>query len=99
MCENAKSGGMDKQNCPLRSYKLDVNQSEYFDLQSMKLQEAPEQIPTGEMPRSIEVTVDRYLTDTCTPGNRVKIMGIFCISRMSSSKNDASSNKRFQSSI
>ena len=43
----------------------------------MKLQEAPENIPTGEMPRSVLVTVDRYLADTCTPGTRVKIMGIF----------------------
>ena len=45
----------------------------------MKLQEAPENIPTGEMPRSVLISVDRYLADTLTPGTRVKIMGIFNI--------------------
>lgn len=45
----------------------------------MKLQEAPELIPTGEMPRSILMSVDRNLTDKVTPGNRVKIVGILSI--------------------
>ena len=26
------------------------------------------------------LTADRSLTDKCTPGNRVKIMGILCVS-------------------
>lgn len=39
------------------------------------------------------------MTDTCTPGNRVKITGIFQISRMSGSRNDASSNKKFTNKI
>lgn len=45
----------------------------------MKLQEAPELIPTGEMPRSLLLTVDRNLTDKCTPGNRIKVVGILSI--------------------
>lgn len=45
----------------------------------MKLQEAPELIPTGEMPRAFSLTVDRYLADKVTPGNRVKIVGILSI--------------------
>jgi len=45
----------------------------------LKLQEAPELIPTGEMPRNVMLTVDRNLTDICTPGNRVKIVGILSI--------------------
>ncbi len=45
----------------------------------MKLQEAPEQIPTGEMPRSLMLTVDRHWTDKCSPGNRVKVVGILTI--------------------
>ena len=45
----------------------------------MKLQEAPENIPTGEMPRSLVMVVDRELTDKVTPGNRVKVVGILGI--------------------
>ena len=33
----------------------------YVDQQTWKLQEAPETVPTGEMPRSIMMTVDRHL--------------------------------------
>jgi DNA replication licensing factor MCM5 len=43
------------------------------------LQEAPELIPTGEMPRTFILTADRELTDKVTPGNRVKIIGILAI--------------------
>lgn len=98
-CDNSLNPGPDKQKCPPRSYSLDIGKSEYFDNQMMKLQEAPENIPTGEMPRSVQVTVDRYLTDTCTPGTRVKIMGIFNITSGASSNNDASSNKQFQNKV
>lgn len=92
-CQNSLNAGPDKQKCPLRSYTLDLNKSDYFDNQMMKLQEAPENIPTGEMPRSVLMTVDRYLADTCTPGTRVKIMGVFNITNKQSSNNDASSNR------
>ena len=50
-----------------------------MDQQTLKLQEAPELIPTGEMPRTFLMTVDRELTDIVTPGNRVKIVGILGI--------------------
>ena len=50
-----------------------------MDHQTLKLQEAPELIPTGEMPRTFLLTVDRELTDKVTPGNRVKIIGILSI--------------------
>lgn len=50
-----------------------------MDQQYLKLQEAPELIPTGEMPRTFQLTCDRYLTDKVTPGNRVKIVGVLAI--------------------
>lgn len=99
ICENSKNQGDDKTRCPLRSYKLDLTKSEYFDSQRMKLQEAPENIPTGEMPRSVEVYVDRYLADSCTPGNRVKLTGVFKITKTFNSNNDASTNKRMTNKV
>jgi DNA replication licensing factor MCM5 len=60
---------------------MNTDASEFVDQQIMKLQEAPELIPTGEMPRNLTITVDRFLTDKCTPGNRVKIMGILSITK------------------
>jgi DNA replication licensing factor MCM5 len=49
---------------------------EYIDQQTLKLQESPEVVPTGEMPRNIMVSVDRYLVDKVTPGTRVSVVGI-----------------------
>jgi hypothetical protein len=34
-----------------------------MDFQTLRLQESPETIPTGEMPRHILMTCERYLTD------------------------------------
>jgi DNA replication licensing factor MCM5 len=42
----------------------------------LKLQEAPEVVPTGEMPRNILLIIDRYLVDRITPGTRVSALGI-----------------------
>lgn len=41
-----------------------------------QLQESPEVVPTGEMPRNIIVVLDRNLVDKVSPGTRVSIMGI-----------------------
>jgi DNA replication licensing factor MCM5 len=71
---------------------MNTDKSEFCDQQILKLQEAPELIPTGEMPRNVMLTVDRDLTDKCTPGNRVKIMGILSISKKQNNA-DSNSNK------
>ncbi len=78
-CDNQKNPGLDKQNCKLDTYAVVTDRCSYVDHQSLKLQEAPELIPTGEMPRTFLLTCDRYLTDRVTPGNRVKIVGVLSI--------------------
>ena len=65
----------------------------------MKIQEAPELVPTGEMPRSFGLTCDRYLTDKVTPGNRVKIVGILSILNKGSSEVSANSNKQIKQHV
>lgn len=48
----------------------------YVDQQTLKLQEAPEVVPTGEMPRNIVLSMDRNLVDKVSPGTRVSVIGI-----------------------
>jgi DNA replicative helicase MCM subunit Mcm2 (Cdc46/Mcm family) len=36
-----------------------ADQCEYIDQQTLKMQESPEVVPTGEMPRNILLSVDR----------------------------------------
>lgn len=43
------------------------------------------------MPRTFVMTCDRYLADKVTPGNRVKIVGVFSI--LDKHGSDANSNK------
>jgi DNA replication licensing factor MCM5 len=48
----------------------------FVDQQTLKLQEAPEMVPTGEMPRSVLVAVERGLVDKAPPGTRVTVLAI-----------------------
>ncbi len=40
-----------------------ADQSTFMDQQTLKLQETPEDVPTGEMPRHIMLSVERHLVD------------------------------------
>jgi DNA replication licensing factor MCM5 len=56
-------------------------------------------IPTGEMPRSLLLTVDRELTDKCTPGNRIKVMGILSITKKTQGNADINSEKQVKNHV
>ena len=45
------------------------------------LQERPEDIPTGELPRTVLLVADRGLVNKVTPGTRVVVTGIYCTTR------------------
>jgi len=74
-CESG-AAGLDKQRCPLDPYKIVADKSTFMDQQTLKVQELPELIPTGEMPRTFLMIANRDLTDKVTPGNRVTVVGI-----------------------
>ena len=43
------------------------------------MQERPEDVPTGELPRSMQLLVDRRLVGNVSPGTRVTAIGIYAI--------------------
>lgn len=45
----------------------------------MLVQERPEDVPTGELPRSLQMIVDRHLVGETAPGTRVTAIGIYSI--------------------
>ncbi|KAF6143691.1 hypothetical protein GIB67_021701 [Kingdonia uniflora] len=65
--------------CPIDPWIVVPDKSKYVDQQTLKLQENPEDVPTGELPRNILLSVDRHLVQTIVPGTRLTIMGIYSI--------------------
>jgi DNA replication licensing factor MCM3 len=51
--------------------------STYKDSQYITIQEMPESSPLGQLPRSLEVYLERDLVDLVKPGDRVCIVGIY----------------------
>jgi DNA replication licensing factor MCM5 len=56
--------------CPKLPYSAVPDESIFCDEQKLKIQEAPERVPTGEMPRSVQLLVEKALVDTAPPGTR-----------------------------
>lgn len=71
-----RCGGDDAQQCGNFPYSVVPDESHFCDRQSLKLQESPETIPTGEMPRSVQMSVERSLVDKAPPGTRVQVLCI-----------------------
>jgi hypothetical protein len=52
-----------------------------FTPQTSQTQERPEDVPTGELPRTLLMVADRHLVGRVTPGTRVRVTGIYCTHR------------------
>ncbi|KAG2155398.1 MCM-domain-containing protein [Suillus clintonianus] len=74
-----------KKDCPLDPYIIVHTKSAFVDQQTLKLQEAPDMVPVGELPRHMLLSADRYLTGKVVPGSRIVATGIY--STFNSAKN------------
>ena len=66
--------------CPQNPFSIVPDKCTFVDTQQLKLQEAPETVPTGEMPRTVLVHVDRVYADRIAPGTRVRFLAIASMS-------------------
>lgn len=74
--EGPNGGGS---NCSVDPWVVLPNKSTFADQQNLKIQERPEDVPTGELPRSLAVTCDRALVGKVSPGTRVTLVGVYSI--------------------
>ena len=58
-------------------FRLISKNSEFIDWQSVMIQEIPEDLPPGRIPRAIQAILTYDLVDTVKPGDRVTLMGTF----------------------
>ncbi|KAI0599166.1 MCM-domain-containing protein [Biscogniauxia sp. FL1348] len=88
-CGRQRTANDTSEKCPLDPYFVIHEKSKFVDQQIIKLQEAPDQVPVGELPRHVLISADRYLTNRVVPGSRCTVMGIFSIYQNKGSKNSS----------
>ncbi|MCE4603435.1 MAG: minichromosome maintenance protein MCM [Aeropyrum sp.] len=65
-------------------FTLVREKSVYIDWQKIVIQERPEDVPGGQIPRSIEVHLQRDLVERVRPGDRIKVVGVVGLQQFSS---------------
>ncbi|SAL97161.1 hypothetical protein [Absidia glauca] len=78
VCDNPSGDGM-KPSCAMDPYVIVHDKCSFVDSQVLKLQEAPDMVPVGDLPRHTILNADRWLTNRAVPGMRTVIMGIYSI--------------------
>jgi DNA replication licensing factor MCM5 len=86
-CDHVPQPG--EEPCPLDPWIPVPDKSKYVDLQTLKLQENPEDVPTGELPRNVLLSVDRHLVQTIVPGTRLTVVGIYSVYQASANQKGA----------
>lgn len=78
-CTTEQAG---RPKCPMDPFFIMPDKCVCVDFQILKLQELPDFVPQGEIPRHLQLFCDRSLCDSVVPGNRVLIQGIFSIKKV-----------------
>ncbi|KAK3710538.1 hypothetical protein QZH41_009373, partial [Actinostola sp. cb2023] len=78
--------------CPMDPFFIMPDKCKCVDFQVLKLQESPDAVPNGEMPRHMQLYCDRYFTEKVVPGNRVTVIGIYSIKKVMQKTNSRSND-------
>lgn len=78
-CNTEQAG---RAKCPLDPFFIMPDKCKCVDFQILKLQELPDFVPQGEIPRHLQLFCDRSLCERVVPGNRVLIQGIYSIRKV-----------------
>lgn len=87
------------ESCGLEPFVIQPDKGTYIDQQSLKLQEMPEAVPAGEMPRNMLLLVERHVAQTIVPGQRVLVAGVFSIQAMAAGGGKSRSDKKAATAI
>ncbi|ORX58496.1 MCM-domain-containing protein [Piromyces finnis] len=75
-CDSKAVPGVAKE-CPMDPYIIVNDKCKFIDQQAIKLQETPEMVPVGELPRHLLLSVDRNNVNKLVPGSRIIVTGIY----------------------
>ncbi|MFX1598747.1 MAG: hypothetical protein ACFFC5_06755, partial [Promethearchaeota archaeon] len=57
-------------------FNLMEDMSKFIDWQKIRIQERPEDLPPGQLPRTLDAILRRDLVDVARPGDRIAIVGL-----------------------
>lgn len=88
-------------NCSEKELEMDIENSLFIDFQLVRLQELPEDLPAGQLPHYIEVTILGDLVDQCRPGDRIMLTGVIRIDQEAASfaSGNSSSSSQIKTSL
>jgi replicative DNA helicase Mcm len=69
--------------CSSKEFSIQPEKSRFIDFQIARLQELPEDLPPGQLPHYIDVTIKQDLVDNARPGDRIILTGIVRIEQES----------------
>ena len=69
--------------CVHKDLEVKPESSKFIDFQILRLQELPEDLPPGQLPHYIDVTIKQDLVDNARPGDRIILTGIVRIEQES----------------
>ncbi len=85
MCEAKFKNG---RKCKGKAFRFNEEESKWCDYQELRIQERPEDLPSGQIPRWIHVELMDELIDVCRAGDIVSLIGILKPKPTSSSGKD-----------
>lgn len=66
----------DNPDCKHREFELKPDLSKFVDIQILRLQELPEDLPPGQIPHYLDVFIKQDLVNFARPGDRIALTGI-----------------------
>lgn len=63
-------------DCKHRSLEMKPKESRFIDFQILRLQELPEDLPPGQIPHYVDVSIKQDLVDNARPGDRIILTGV-----------------------
>jgi replicative DNA helicase Mcm len=69
--------------CTSKEFTIQPEKSRFIDFQIARLQELPEDLPPGQLPHYVDVTIKQDLVDNARPGDRIILSGIVRIEQES----------------
>jgi replicative DNA helicase Mcm len=63
-------------HCRSKIFEFMEKQSTFMNSQEIRIQERPEDLPPGQLPRAMDIKLSEDLVDIARPGDRVSITGI-----------------------